>query len=86
MSSVFELSYDSCAFFLTINVIGSNRVGVSRKELPKYEEQLDLKIAKAQLESLKKECVDAMEAQQKKEEFNDEPMPDVKTLDVRNFL
>ncbi|KAL9229688.1 hypothetical protein vseg_005127 [Gypsophila vaccaria] len=65
---------------------GNKRLGVSRKELPKYEEQLDLKIAKAQLEGLKKDCVDAMEAQKKKEEFSDEPMPDVKTLDVRNFL
>jgi len=34
--------------------------------LPKYEEQLELKIAKAQLEELKKDAVEAMETQKKR--------------------
>ncbi|KAH9607968.1 hypothetical protein KSS87_006255 [Heliosperma pusillum] len=65
---------------------GNKRLGISRKDLPKLEEKLDLAIAKGQLIGLKKDCVDAMEAQKKKEEFKDEEMPDVKSLDVRNFL
>ncbi|XP_074308649.1 putative ATP synthase 24 kDa subunit, mitochondrial [Silene latifolia] len=65
---------------------GNKRLGISRKDLPKYEKKLDLTIARAQLENLKKDCVEAMEAQKKKEEFKDEEMPDVRSLDVRNFL
>ena len=34
--------------------------------MPKYEEQLEHKIAKAQLEELKKDAVEAMETQKKK--------------------
>ncbi|KAJ9560487.1 hypothetical protein OSB04_005647 [Centaurea solstitialis] len=44
------------------------------------------KIAKAQLEDLKKDALEAMETQKKREEFNDEEMPDVKSLDIRNML
>ena len=34
--------------------------------MPKYEEQLELKIAKAQLEELKKDALEAMETQKKR--------------------
>lgn len=34
--------------------------------MPKYEEQLELKISKAQLEELKKEALEAMETQKKR--------------------
>ena len=65
----------------------NNKLGIRKEELPKYEEQLELKIAKAQLEELKKDAVEAMETQKKREEFKDEPAAvDVKTLDIRNFL
>jgi len=42
------------------------RLGVRREDLPKYEEELELKIAKAQLEELKKDAVEAMETQRKR--------------------
>lgn len=42
------------------------RLGIRREDLPKYEEQLDLKIAKAELEELKKDCLDAMETVKKR--------------------
>ncbi|MCH99676.1 putative ATP synthase 24 kDa subunit mitochondrial-like, partial [Trifolium medium] len=62
-------------------------LGIQKQDLPKLEEQLELKIAKAQLEELKKDVVEAMETQKKREEFKDEPESvDVKTLDIRNFL
>lgn len=64
----------------------NKKLGIRREDLPKYEEQLELKIAKAQLEELKKEAVEAMETQKKREEFKDEEMVDVKSLDIRNFL
>ncbi|EOX92305.1 hypothetical protein QUC31_003566 [Theobroma cacao] len=64
----------------------NKKLGISRENLPKYEEELELKIAKAQLEELKKDALEAMETQKKREEFKDEPMPDVKSLDIRNFL
>lgn len=64
----------------------NKKLGIRREDLPKYEEQLDLKIAKAELEELKKDCLDAMETVKKREEFKDEEMVDVKTLDIRNFL
>lgn len=64
----------------------NKKLGINKNDLPKYEEQLELKIAKAQLEELKKETVDAMEAQAKKEEFKDEQMVDPKSLDIRNFI
>lgn len=43
-----------------------NRLGINKNDLPKYEEKLELNIAKAQLEELKKEAVEAMETQAKK--------------------
>jgi predicted Holliday junction resolvase-like endonuclease len=43
-----------------------SRFGVRREDLPKYEEELELKIAKAQLEELKKDAVEAMETQRKR--------------------
>ncbi|XWS41452.1 hypothetical protein CRYUN_Cryun17cG0083100 [Craigia yunnanensis] len=64
----------------------NKKLGIRKEDLPKYEEQLDLKIAKAQLEELKKDALEAMETQKKREEFKDEAMPDVKSLDIRNFL
>ncbi|KAJ4951537.1 hypothetical protein NE237_028369 [Protea cynaroides] len=64
----------------------NNKLGVRREDLPKYEEQLEHKIAKAQLEELKKDALEAMETQKKREEFKDEQMVDVKSLDIRNFI
>jgi len=42
------------------------RLGVQRENLPKYEEELELKLAKAQLEELKKDALEAMETQKKR--------------------
>ncbi|KAJ8765460.1 hypothetical protein K2173_014582 [Erythroxylum novogranatense] len=64
----------------------NKKLGIRREDLPKYEEELEVKIAKAQLEELKKDALEVMETQKKKEEFKDEPMPDVKSLDIRNFF
>jgi len=65
----------------------NKKLGIQKQELPKLEEELELKIAKAQLEELKKDVVEAIETQQKKEEFKDEAgAVDVKSLDIRNFL
>ncbi|KAL4361858.1 hypothetical protein GQ457_04G034540 [Hibiscus cannabinus] len=64
----------------------NKKLGIRKEDLPKYEEQLELKMAKAQLEELKKDALEAMETQLKREEFKDEEIPDVKTLDVRNFI
>ncbi|PIN05379.1 hypothetical protein CDL12_22081 [Handroanthus impetiginosus] len=64
----------------------NQKLGIRREDLPKYEEQLELKIAKAQLEELKKDALEAMETQKKREEFKDEEVPDVKSLDIRNFI
>ncbi|KAB2002353.1 hypothetical protein ERO13_D11G057500v2 [Gossypium hirsutum] len=64
----------------------NKKLGIRKEDLPKYEEQLELKIAKAQLEELKKDALEAMETQKKREEFKDEAMPDVKSLDIRNFI
>ncbi|KAK7318527.1 hypothetical protein RJT34_03230 [Clitoria ternatea] len=65
----------------------NKKLGIQKEDLPKYEEQLELKLAKAQLEELKKDALEAMETQKKREEFKDEPdSVDVKTLDIRNFL
>ncbi|XP_010555330.1 PREDICTED: probable ATP synthase 24 kDa subunit, mitochondrial [Tarenaya hassleriana] len=64
----------------------NKKLGIGREDLPKYEEELELKIAKAQLEELKSDALEAMEAQKKKEEFQDEAMPEVKSLDIRNFI
>ncbi|XP_043718820.1 probable ATP synthase 24 kDa subunit, mitochondrial isoform X2 [Telopea speciosissima] len=64
----------------------NKKLGVQREDLPKYEEALEHKIAKAQLEELKKDALEAMETQKKREEFKDEQMMDVKSLDIRNFI
>ncbi|KAJ8541469.1 hypothetical protein K7X08_002285 [Anisodus acutangulus] len=64
----------------------NQKLGIRKEDLPKYEEQLELKIAKAQLEELKKDALEAMETQKKREEFKDEEMPSVKSLDIRNFI
>ncbi|KAK1359221.1 MALE GAMETOPHYTE DEFECTIVE [Heracleum sosnowskyi] len=64
----------------------NKKLGISKSELPKYEEELELKIAKAQLQELEKDALEAMETQKKREEFKDEEMPEVKSLDIRNFL
>ncbi|XP_010249476.1 PREDICTED: probable ATP synthase 24 kDa subunit, mitochondrial [Nelumbo nucifera] len=64
----------------------NKKLGIRREDLPKYEEQLELKIAKGQLEELKKDALEAMETQKKREEFKDEEMVDVKSLDIRNFI
>ncbi|KAK9110568.1 hypothetical protein Sjap_018628 [Stephania japonica] len=64
----------------------NKKLGIRQEDLPKYEEQLELKIAKAQLEELKKDALEAMETQKKREEFKDEQMVDVKSLDIRNFI
>ncbi|XP_022741681.1 probable ATP synthase 24 kDa subunit, mitochondrial isoform X3 [Durio zibethinus] len=64
----------------------NKKLGIRKEDFPKYEEQLELKIAKAQLDELKKDALEAMETQKKREEFKDEAMPDVKSLDIRHFL
>ncbi|KAK9270143.1 hypothetical protein L1049_025719 [Liquidambar formosana] len=64
----------------------NQKLGIRKEDLPKYEEQLELKISKAQLEELKKDPLEAMETQKKREEFKDEEMVDVKSLDIRNFI
>ncbi|XP_010927351.2 probable ATP synthase 24 kDa subunit, mitochondrial [Elaeis guineensis] len=64
----------------------NKKLGIKKEDLPKYEEELELKIAKEQLQELKKDALEAMETQLKREEFKDEQMVDVKSLDIRNFL
>ncbi|XP_066321032.1 probable ATP synthase 24 kDa subunit, mitochondrial [Miscanthus floridulus] len=64
----------------------NKKLGIQKEDLPKIEEELELEIAKSELTELKKECVEAMETQLKREEFQDEEMPDVRKLDIRNFL
>ncbi|XP_077238499.1 putative ATP synthase 24 kDa subunit, mitochondrial [Tasmannia lanceolata] len=64
----------------------NKKLGIRKEDLPKYEEELELKISKAQLEELKKDALEAMETQKKREEFKDDEMVDVKSLDIRNFL
>ncbi|KAI3962086.1 hypothetical protein MKW92_048044 [Papaver armeniacum] len=64
-------------------------LGIRKEELPKYEEQLELSIAKAQLEDLKKNALEAMETQKKRYAGGVQgiqPMVDVKSLDIRNFI
>ena len=53
-----------CFFFFTFPNL--SRLGIRKEDLPKYEEQLELKIAKAQLEELKKDTLEAMETQKKR--------------------
>ncbi|GJM90121.1 hypothetical protein PR202_ga06370 [Eleusine coracana subsp. coracana] len=64
----------------------NKKLGIRKEDLPKIEEELEMEIAKSELTELKKECVEAMETQLKREEFKDEEMPDVRKLDIRNFL
>ncbi|CAN6237106.1 unnamed protein product [Urochloa humidicola] len=64
----------------------NRKVGFSKEDLPKIEEEIEMEIAKSELTELKKECIEAMETQLKREEFKDEEMPDVRKLDIRNFL
>ncbi|XP_073107631.1 probable ATP synthase 24 kDa subunit, mitochondrial [Elaeis guineensis] len=64
----------------------NKKLGIKKEDLPKYAEELELKIAKEQLQELKKDALEAMETQLKREEFKDEQMVDVKSLDIRNFL
>lgn len=61
-------------------------LGFGREDLPKIEAELEMDIAKSELTELKKECVEAAETLLKREEFKDEEMPDVRKLDIRNFL
>ncbi|PWA41114.1 hypothetical protein CTI12_AA556520 [Artemisia annua] len=58
------------------------KLGIRKQDLPKYEEQLELKIVKAQLEELKKDAHEAMDTHKKRQEFKDEEMVDVKSLDI----
>ncbi|KAA8546920.1 hypothetical protein F0562_003349 [Nyssa sinensis] len=44
----------------------NKKLGIQKEDLPKYEEQLELKIAKAQLGELKKDAFEAMETQKKR--------------------
>ncbi|XP_004288113.1 PREDICTED: probable ATP synthase 24 kDa subunit, mitochondrial [Fragaria vesca subsp. vesca] len=64
----------------------NKKLGIRYEDLPKYEEQLELKKAKAQLQELEKEAFEAMDTQAKREEFKDEAMVEVKSLDIRNFI
>ncbi|MQL73025.1 hypothetical protein Taro_005378, partial [Colocasia esculenta] len=64
----------------------NKKLGIRKEDLPKFEEELELKIAKEQLQELKKDAVEAMETQLKREEFKDEQMVDAKSLDIRNFI
>ncbi|WOK99905.1 putative ATP synthase 24 kDa subunit, mitochondrial [Canna indica] len=64
----------------------NKKLGIRKEDLPKYEEDVELKIAKEDLQGLKKDALEAMETQLKREEFKDEQMVDVKSLDIRNFI
>ncbi|PKA48866.1 putative ATP synthase 24 kDa subunit, mitochondrial [Apostasia shenzhenica] len=64
----------------------NKKLGIRKEDLPKYEEELDLKLAKEELQQIKNDAVEAMETQLKREEFKNEKMPDVRSLDIRNFL
>ncbi|CAA7404410.1 unnamed protein product [Spirodela intermedia] len=64
----------------------NKKLGISKENIAKYDEELELKIAKEQLQELKKDAVEAMETQLKREEFKDEQMVDAKSLDIRNFI
>jgi hypothetical protein len=44
----------------------NNRLGFSKEDLPKIEEELEMEIAKSELTELKKECIEAMETQLKR--------------------
>ncbi|GLJ10828.1 hypothetical protein SUGI_0135990 [Cryptomeria japonica] len=65
----------------------NKKVGISVEDLPKYEQKLEHDVAKAQLEDLKKNALEAMEEQKKRLGYKDEDVDiDVRTLDIRNFL
>ncbi|KAJ4813766.1 ATP synthase [Rhynchospora pubera] len=64
----------------------NKKLGIKKEDLPKMEEELDLKVAKIELAEMKKDVVEAMETQLKREEFKDEKMPDVRTIDIRSFM
>ncbi|KMZ60647.1 Mitochondrial ATP synthase [Zostera marina] len=64
----------------------NQKLGISQQDLPKYENELELKIAKEQLQHMKKEAEEAMDTLLKKPEFQDEQMVETKTLDMRNFM
>ncbi len=64
----------------------NKKLGIRKENLPQYEEQLELSIAKAQLVELKKDALEAIDTQMKREEFKDEGTVDVKSLDIRNFI
>jgi hypothetical protein len=52
----------SLSFLLFSSLLAWN----SKEDLPKYEQQLELKISKAQLKELKKEAIEALETQKKR--------------------
>ncbi|CAL9172695.1 unnamed protein product [Musa hybrid cultivar] len=64
----------------------NQKLGIRKEDLPKYEEELELKIAKEDLQGLKKDVLEAMETHLKRSEFKDEKMINVKSLDIRNFI
>lgn len=66
--NVASISSDSACCIVLI-YLSSCRLGIRKEELPKLEEQLELKIAKAQLEELKKDALEAMETQKKRYAF-----------------
>lgn len=53
-------------YYSSICGVFFSRLGIRKEDLPKYEEQLEKKIAKAQLEELKKDALEAMETQKKR--------------------
>ncbi|KAH9290394.1 hypothetical protein KI387_034511, partial [Taxus chinensis] len=65
----------------------NKKLGISREDLPKYEKQLELDVAKVQLEGIKKDAEEAIETQKKREGSKaDDIVIDVRTLDLRNYL
>ncbi|KAK1326808.1 hypothetical protein QJS10_CPA01g01392 [Acorus calamus] len=64
----------------------NKKLGIHKEDLPKYEEELEIKLAKDQLTEIKEEVVEEMANQIKRKEFQDEKMVDVRSLDVRNFI
>ncbi|KAK1301528.1 hypothetical protein QJS10_CPB12g00292 [Acorus calamus] len=64
----------------------NKKLGIRKEDLPKYEEELEIKLAKDQLMEIKEEVVEEMANQIKRKEFQDEKMVDVRSLDVRNFI
>ncbi|KAG5245271.1 ATP synthase [Salix suchowensis] len=66
----------------------NTKLGVRREDLPKYEEELELKIAKAQLEELRRMLLRQWKHKGRGilEEFKEEKPVDVRSLDIRNFL